>query len=559
MNTQGNLQENSAEKLQEELTAEEELEISGYRPEQVALIDQEYLIQLDREQAEPHDSSENPLVRGAIAALLVGGVMGFAWMIWSIFFAARPIAKPTVSPKSTPTVFAESESDEAARLKAELALRNQASRTEGQPQKTPSPSVPKHSAPTSIRKPAPVPQVRVVKEPSPPRIIRERVLVQPPQPKTAMSSEKPLHVHASSPTPNPVESIDPFEQWNKLATLGQQIVASNDIKPENQPLGQTQALPNNTDATTVADNTATFTSAAKVPKQSLGAGVATSTPTAIPVVAVSGDVFREGSGHLRTQPNSGGEQILTSGEWGILNRTPANFKRPNLKQTVATSLVPLLRVQIGISARAKVLVPMIWTEDDKNQGRFAVELLQDVLSTDNRVALPKGTIFITEVDSVSKANKLVKQSVVAIVYTDSHGQVWQQKIPKDAILIRGEDRRPLVAKSMEDRSAAIAQQDILIGLLGAAGRLGAIFNQNQTQSSTVISNGGFSNQTITTTARQPNVLAAAVEGFFKPMQQRLSKRADKASDELESRSNGAIVPAETKVSIFFNSFFEISR
>ncbi|MFB2773168.1 hypothetical protein ACE1AT_28435 [Pelatocladus sp. BLCC-F211] len=554
MNTQGNLQENSAEKLQEELTAEEELEISGYRPEQVALIDQEYLIQLDGEQAEPRDSSENPLVRGAIAALLVGGVMGFAWMIWSIFFAARPIAKPTVTPKSTPTVFAESESDEAARLKAELALRNQASRTEGRPQKTLSPSVPKHSAPTSIRKPTPVPQVRVVKELSPPRIIRERVLVQPPQPRITMSSNKPLRVYASSSAPNPVET-DPFEQWNKLATLGQQTVASNDIKPENQSLKQAQALPNNTDATTVADNTANFTSTAKVPKQSLGAEVATS----IPVVAVSGDVFREGSGRLRTQANSGGEQILTSGEWGILNRTPANFKRPNFKQTVATSLVSPLRVQIGTSARAKVLVPMIWTEDDKNQGRFAVELLQDVLSTDNRVALPKGTILITEVDSVSKANKLVKQSVVAIVYTDSSGQVRQQTIPKDAILIRGEDSRPLVAKSIEDRSAAIAQQDILIGLLGAAGRLGAVFNQNQTQSSTVISNGGFSNQTITTTARQPNVLAAAVEGFFKPMQERLSKRADKASDELERRSNGAIVPAETKVSIFFNSFFEISR
>jgi hypothetical protein len=524
------------------------------------LIDQEYLIQLDGEQAETRDSSENPLVRGAIAALLVGGVMGFAWMIWSIFFAARPIAKTAFTPKSTPTVFAESESDEAARLKAELALRNQASRTEGQAQ-TPSPSVPKHSAPTNIRKPAPVPQVRVVKEPLPPRIIQERVLVQPPQPRITMSSNKPLRVYASSPTPNPVETIDPFEQWNKLATLGQQRVASNNIKPENQPLGQGQALPNNTDATTVADNTiahspsATFTSTAKVPKQSLGAEVATS----IPVVAVSGDVFREDSGRLRTQPNSAGEQILTSGEWGILNRTPASFKHPNFKQTVATSLVSPLRVQIGTSARAKVLVPMIWTEDDKNQGHFAVELLQDVLSTDNRVALPKGTILITEVDSVSKANKLVKQSVVAIVYTDSSGQVRQQTIPKDAILIRGEDSRPLVAKSIEDRSAAIAQQDLLIGLLGAAGRLGAVFNQNQTQSSTVISNGGFSNQTITTTARQPNVLAAAVEGFFKPMQERLSKRADKASDELERRSNGAIVPAETKVSIFFNSFFEISR
>ncbi len=84
----------------------------------------------------------------------------------------------------------------------------------------------------------------------------------------------------------------------------------------------------------------------------------------------------------------------------------------------------------------------------------------------------------------------------------------------------------------------------------AAGKAGEIFNQNQTQSSTVIGNGGFSSQTISTTARKPNILAAAVEGFFKPMSQRLGQRADKSSQELSSRPNVAIVPAGKKVSIF---------
>ncbi|BAZ08854.1 hypothetical protein NIES4071_06600 [Calothrix sp. NIES-4071] len=176
---------------------------------------------------------------------------------------------------------------------------------------------------------------------------------------------------------------------------------------------------------------------------------------------------------------------------------------------------------------------MVWAKEDKNQGRFAVELEEDVLSNDGRVTLPKGTILITEFDSVSEANKLVKQSVVAIVYTDSFGTVQQQSIPKDAILVRGSDNKPLIAQSLQDRGAAIAQQDILIGLLGAAGRAGQVFNQNQTQSQTVISNGGF-NQTIVTGARKPNLLAAAVEGFFQPMQQRLSKRADKTDSDLQN-------------------------
>lgn len=133
------------------------------------------------------------------------------------------------------------------------------------------------------------------------------------------------------------------------------------------------------------------------------------------------------------------------------------------------SYASLLQVQqIGTSAEASVLVPIIWNLEDENQERFAVELQEDVSSTDKRIALSKGTILITEIHSVSKINKLVKQSVVAVVYKDSVGRVQQQTIPKNTILIRGENNKPLLAKSMSDKGKAIAQQDILIGLLGAA-------------------------------------------------------------------------------------------
>jgi hypothetical protein len=112
---------------------------------------------------------------------------------------------------------------------------------------------------------------------------------------------------------------------------------------------------------------------------------------------------------------------------------------------------------------------------------------------------------------------------------------------------------------MMDKGQAIAQQDILIGLLGAAGRTGEVFNQNQSQSSIVTSNGDFNSQIITTKANKPNILAAAVEGFFKPMSQRLTQRADKASNEISNSPDVAILPVNTKVSIFFNNFLEISH
>jgi Bacterial conjugation TrbI-like protein len=523
-----NTQENYINELiDEELTPKEELEISGYQPEQVALIDQEFLIQRDSEQAEPIDESENPLIRFAIASLLVGGVMGFGWMVWSIFFASKPVVKaPT--PKETPTIVASGESDEAARLKAELALRNQASRNLEQPQKQ---VKPERIQPVTNSKVRPVnpPAPRIIREriPSPPRIIRETVTVNKPQ-------SKPVSV--TSPTPK-VEKIDPFERWNQLATLGQQTIKNSDVTAEKQ-------------ITTLPDNSTT----AKIPEQSTTEKTfqQNESTNIIPAVAIS-----------NSQTNSpitltNKTETQTPGEWGILNRTNPNIEQ-NDSQTAFSEPNSPMQIQIGTTAKGDVVVPLIWTQEGKNRVRFAVRSQEDIRSTDNRVVFPKGTVLIVDVDSVSKANKLVQHSVVAIIYKDKLGQVKQQQIPQGVISIQTEDNKPLIAQALSDKGKAIAQQDILIGLLGATGRAGEIFNQNQSQSSSVISNGGLSSQIVSTKANKPNILGAAVEGFFKPMSQRLSQRADKASSEISSRQDVAILPINTKVSIFFNNFLEVSH
>ncbi|MEO1561278.1 MAG: hypothetical protein AAFS12_17205, partial [Cyanobacteria bacterium J06632_19] len=252
------------ELLDDELTPQEELEISGYQPEQVALIDQEFLIERDNEQAEPQSGSENPLIRFAIASAVVGGVMGFGWMIWSIFFAPKPVVKaPT--PKPTSKVFNE-ESSEAARLKAELALRNQASRNLEQTEKEvpppkPKPSKPvrtarkpKRSKPRIIREKVPSPP-RIIREtiPSPPKIIRETVPLPPRiiREKVPNKAQPKNTVAKTSPTPSPtkIEKIDPFERWNKLATLGQQTTSlNNNFSNNNQSFEQAQLLPDKSES-----------------------------------------------------------------------------------------------------------------------------------------------------------------------------------------------------------------------------------------------------------------------------------------------------------------------
>ena len=553
-----NNQENyDLESVDDELTPQEELEISGYQPEQVALIDQEFLIERDNEQAEAQSGSENPLIRFAIASLLVGSVMTSGWMIWSIFFAPKPVVKAPVL-ESTPPVLT-SESDEAARLKAELALRNQASRDiEESPPVTPPPPKPNKLVRT-VRKPRQT-KPRIIREkvPSPPRIIRETVQLPPKIIRETVPVKLPVLANnkSASPaaTPITVEKIDPFERWNQLATLGQQTtsLSNKNWTQDNQSFEQAQSLPNQSESGNVTENDYIHSNSEKNSSPVIFANASNSVRKEVkePQASTTSTVeFNSNNNSNRNQ-----KEIPTPGELGILNRTP-----PDLQQETITASNSPIQVQIGTSVEASVLVPIIWSEEDENQERFAVELQEDVLSTDKRIALSKGTILITEINSVSKINKLVEQTVVAVVYKNSAGQIQQQTIPKNTILIRGENNKPLTAKSISDKSKAIAQQDILIGLLGAAGRAGEVFNQNQSQSSTVISNDGFSSQTFNTKANKPNVLAAAVEGFFKPMSQRLSQRANKADSEIMNRPNVAIVPAGTKVSVLFNGFFEISR
>ena len=554
-----NNQENyDLESVDDELTPQEELEISGYQPEQVALIDQEFLIERDNEQAEAQSGSENPLIRFAIASLLVGGVMGSAWMIWSIFFAPKPVVKAPVL-ESTPTVLAYKESDEAARLKAELALRNQASRNVEQPVEQSPPPPPKPNKPVrTVRTPKPSkPKIIREKVPSPPRIIRETVPSPPKIIRERVPVKSPVLANNKSASPAPtrtnVEKIDPLERWNQLATLGQQTtsLSNKNWTQDNQSFEQAQSLPNQSESGNVTENDYIHSNSEKNSSPVIFANASNSVRKEVkePQASTTSTVeFNSNNNSNRNQ-----KEIPTPGELGILNRTP-----PDLQQETITASNSPIQVQIGTSAEASVLVPIIWSEEDENQERFAVELQEDVLSIDKRIALSKGTILITEINSVSKINKLVKQTVVAVVYKDSAGRIQQQAIPKNTILIRGENNKPLNAKSISDKGR-VAQQDILIGLLGAAGRAGEIFNQNQSQSSTVISNDGFSSQTFNTKANKPNILAAAVEGFFKPMSQRLSQRANKADSEIMNRPDVAIVPVGTKVSVLFNGFFEISR
>jgi len=243
------------------------------------------------------------------------------------------------------------------------------------------------------------------------------------------------------------------------------------------------------------------------------------------------------------------EQVNSPGAKGILNRTP---------QTDSASQTA--QVPLGTTANGVVSVPLLWDEGSGRQlyDKFAVTLTDNVTATDGSIAFRKGTVVIAFASTVSKTNRMVQATAVALVYSDRNGQIKQQAIPEGAILIAGEGGRPLIASAYFDPGNDIAGQDILTAVLSGVGRVGQVFAEPKVRSSSSI-NGRFGRSTTTVESRDPQIWSAVLDGFFSPLAKRMESRSDRATEELLKRPNVAVVNKGTPVSITVNSFLNIYR
>ena len=461
--------------------------------------------------------------------------------------------------------------------------------------------------PTPLREPLPAPRtvVRTVTVPAP---IPQRVPAPPPAP-----IPKPLISPPLIPTPTE-EKIDPFERWNQLAQLGQvrgnfdpnristaafatpstpattsataaaltkptpttEFLTVNIGNPHSQPSyvsfeqmpQELYSHPNNTsgerlhpefpageDSLETTDNspnpTNQLTPAPLSPQTSSDSTdnpIETATRlsasrTSLPDTefqTLSPETAPEASA-LTNSPTL--EQVNSPGAKGILNRTPQ------------TAQVPL-----GTTANGVVSVPLLWDESsNKQQGdKFAVTLTDNVTATDGFIVFPVGTVVIAKANTVSKTNRMVQASAVALVYSDRNGQIKQQPIPEGAILIAGEGGQPLIASGYFDPGSDITGQDILTAVLSGVGRVGQVFAEPKVRSSSNIS-GRFGSSTTTVESRDPQIWSAVLDGFFSPLAKRMESRSDRATEELLNRPNVAVVNKGTPVSITVNSFLNIYR
>lgn len=509
----------------EDLTPEEEQQLAGFNPATPHLISAEYRIKQDQEGAVERPLAERATVRLGAVVAVTGTVMGTGAVLWFGFLQPRPPVRQ-VTQSSSPPPTPSPTFDETAELKSRLAFQDQQHQL--QPEVIDRPPLRTSPRPAAVRSmPPPVVPVSAPLSVSHPEPIIVRRAIAPP------------------PPVRPAENVDPFQRWAQLASVGQMRVSSGAMEPSRTVSNASSDVPSGSAS---QENPV-------IPVVLIGAAQSEDVPDELPVADEIPDDFTEAA---FTELPIVLTEDRTSGMISIMSRTPVD----QLTQREAVR-----EVALGTSTRARVILPMIWDEGSSrsttgiaspSDNRFAVELTEDMRAINDRVALPKGTILVVQTRSVGRGSNLVTSSAIAIVYRDRVGQIRQQTLPPDSLQIRGEDNRPLIARKLNDVGPEIARQDLLTGLLSSLGRVGTIINQPRTQSSTVTSGGGF-NQSVITTSAEPQIWAAALEGFFSPVADQMSRRSDQAVQELLQRPNVQFVPEGTKVSVVVNSFLRVER
>jgi hypothetical protein len=324
--------------------------------------------------------------RTAFVAGLMGTFCFLAFASTMLFSGRRKAAEAPV-PEPEAIAVTPNQSDQ---LKTQLALVGQ-----GQDQAKPSPSRDR-----PVRPPVPT---KTTPRPAP-----ARPSPSPPIPARTLPISAPTRPEAQTPEPE----IDPFEQWNALASVG---TMRDDM--ESQPVAQV-----------AAERQTEPIAEVRVASATLGAG-------SLPLMR--GD---------RSPPMAPAETIetgrefspLSPGATGILQR-----RRATSAEATNQAAIPL-----GAVAEGKVMVPLFWTGDSNTQS--AIELKEALKDAEGGEVLPAGTVFITEITNVDEESRLIEQTAIAILY-ERGGQQVQEPIPPGLVLILDKDLEPLKGDRVRSR------------------------------------------------------------------------------------------------------------
>lgn len=222
---------------------------------------------------------------------------------------------------------------------------------------------------------------------------------------------------------------------------------------------------------------------------------------------------------------------------------------PQVKPDEEASILaeqPQRSILAATKAKGILTTPIAIDQGKSQDDRFTIQLAQPIKAEDGSIALPSGTQLIAQVNSITETGLVKLQVVSALV--NQNGQQAEMSLPPDAIRIRGNAGKPLIAQNYGDKGKAIASMDMGTFVLGALNEASALFTRSQ--SSTVISNNGG----IIASAQnpKPNLLAGIVQGGSQALLDTIKQRNQQAIQAIAQQPNIRFLPAGSVVEVYVN-------
>ncbi|MCC5605060.1 TrbI/VirB10 family protein [Nostoc favosum] len=197
----------------------------------------------------------------------------------------------------------------------------------------------------------------------------------------------------------------------------------------------------------------------------------------------------------------------------------------------ATLVTPLVMPQINNNGRS---------QEQTNTLRFVAQLNEPLYSNTGEIAIPAGTqvtIAMISVDSTSG----VRAEVTAILKDGT-----EYPISPGTISVLGEAGSPLAARPYDNKGSEIAKYDTTLGTIAGLAKVGEIINQPDEEVTEDLPLGGTRTRSRN---NNRNLGAAFLEGAFGKLGETVSKRTERATDEINRRPNVWYVPKDTKITI----------
>lgn len=551
----------------QELSSDEQRRLAGL-PESVGadndLLSKEHLYT----QADPdkRDIADSAIFRTIFVLLLVGTVVIAFFLMFSGFGGSgKKKSTQPVEPESKAEVATESD-----QYRAKLALVEQEDgqqQTQAEQQADQTESAQLEQAPVTDL------QSQSTKSDRQERSQRTEQAESPPPRRTRTPQAQqaaPRRPVQSEPKPTP--TIDPHQRWQLLASAGTQrsdsanasAATSSSAATQNQAVSQSQETLQQTPVQpAVATNPQASGSIGRIGRVTIGASepVAISNnkvlqPQTQPQTASTTNSSISPSLSPSNSESKINNPVMSPGARGILSRQ-------SLQPVVKGQATPPVKqiVPLGSSAKAEISVPIIWAEDGSSPtaGRFAVTLTEPLLAVNGDIALPKGTVLVTEVQEITPDTHVVYQSAVAVVYRDRSGNLQQQEIAPHNLIVRGRDNQHLIAKSQGGSSGGSLEQDLLVGAMSGLGNIGEVINRPTEE--IVREDDSFDSyrRSRRTTSGEADILGAALEGFFERTAERVSDRSTQRTERQAARKDLLLVPTGEQVTVYVNAFLEVQR